>query len=462
MGRATTRVGEIAGEVGEALESVPGRVREVAGAAVARATGDVAMKDTTAAAIKSSQNLLLKPFEWTGDVVELTGKGIKATGDVTAAVGRQMQKGPGQAGFLGGIAAQGEAPTWLRATASAARRADPALRLGANFGRGAGAGGAFGFGIGVAADDPDLAWTGLGTGLAIGATVTPLGMLAAPDLKLRQQNDVATWLRRYEVEEATLRRSGLNDEADAARDVYHVLRSRDLDTQVRAAELEDLVRGVSTMYGMGEIPIKWFYDENAIGRGEYDTEAGVIRVNLYESDITSTLAHEVMHALEQVPHEGMQAAVAKLNGALFGMPGPGRERLGGMYTAREQVEFANQYMRKLRERIDDTSAKLEKNPSNIKLREILDKQERSWDNWMRNRGLDPDISRIDAETFFSNEALQDSVFSEIRAELFSSQYRGAEAGSTYKSNTYRQQWIDKILLETASSKLGRLRIFLES
>ena len=457
--RAVQQTGEWAKELGKYVEKVPERMRGATARGAALAAGDEAIAETVEATIKNTQIRLLNPFAWASEITEVTGKVIRLGGEATEAIGREMARKPGAAGPLARIAGTAENELWVRSTASALRRADPALQIGASFVRGGAAGSATGFGLGALSGDPEVAFAGGGAGLGMGIGMTVPTSLMTPTVKLRQKNDIDTWLNRIKNQEELLRNRGLDKEADHIRDVHQVLRSQDFETQVRAAEMEDLVGGVSEMYGMPEVPIKWFYDESSIGRGYYAD--GEIHINLAGRDISESLPHEVMHALEQVPHEGMQEALGKINTSLFGIPEPGGKRVGGMYTPDDQVAFANQYLKKLSEKMDATARKLDADPDNTKLKEEFWAQEMSWAEWMRRHDLDPSVREVDAATLFSNEKFLDTLHAEVRAELHSSYYRGEDAGSTYRTTSVKQKFIDMMLLQDSSSKLGRARMFLE-
>jgi hypothetical protein len=346
-------------------------------------------------------------------VGELTGTAIETAGQVMSSTGRIIGDGPGQRGFLGRIGQ--DKSVRLRHLIGAGEPLDGMIDLGVNTMKAGGTGVAVGGGLGALTGEPEYAIAGAVTGGVLGAgQAVPLHMFGV-NQKAKQTNDVKAWIEAKPEETRAL------------------LGKLDFEQQLSMANVESLVKGVSDQAGAGDVDVRYVHGDDAEAirheRGAWIGDRGELVVNLNHPESAGhTLAHESMHALEDLPHEGMQERVAALNAKLFDtLDIDGNLLTKGLYSLEDEVSFVNQYQ-------------------NLLNHETVP-------HWRIEMGLEG-TGRITKEQYLKSQELRSSMHKEVRAESFASMARSSDLGTV---GGVKQRFMDHIMLAENSSKLARLR-----
>ena len=346
-------------------------------------------------------------------VGELTGTAIETAGQVISSTGRIIGDGPGQRGFLGRIGQ--DKSVRLRHLIGVGEPLDGIIDLGVNTMKAGGTGAAVGGGLGALTGEEEFAIAGAATGgfLGVGQSV-PMHMFGVHQ-KAKQANDVKAWIEAKPEETRAL------------------LGKLDFEQQLSMANVESLVKGVSDQAGAGDVDVRYVHGDDAEAirheRGAWIGEKGELVVNLNHPESAGhTLAHEAMHALEDLPHEGMQERIAALNAKLFDtLDIDGNLLTKGLYSLDDEVSFVNQYQ-------------------NLLNHETIP-------HWRIDMGLEG-TGRITKEQYLKSQELRSSMQKEVRAESFASMARSSDIGAVAG---VKQRFMDHIMLAENTSKLARLR-----
>ena len=377
----------------------------------------------------------------TARVVARTGQAIETVGQTVSSVGRIIESGPGQKGMLARMAM--DKSIQHRAAFGYLEGLDGFLDFAVAGTKAGGTGVAVGGGLGALTGEGEFAVAGAVTGGTIGGfQAIPMKLLGS-EAPGRMKNDVDSWLARQQ---------------DA--DVKAKLSEMNFGEQVTAQNLDAIVKGVMNEAGEGDVGVRFVTnnDDAVVGqeRGAWINESGEVVINLSHKHPTRTIAHEVMHALEDIPNEGMQQAVSRLNAVLFDIVGSdGTVLRRGKYGIDDEIEFANQYQ----SGFDTEGAFRWRNEHKLSNES---KDPRGPKGWPAEGGdipprLDRDsqpVREITKEEYLSNSSLRMDIQKEIRAESFSSLVHGSDVGSLMK-----KRFLDHILLAENGSKtmmLGKL------
>ena len=381
----------------------------------------------------------------TARVVARTGQAIETVGQTVSSVGRIIESGPGQKGMLARMAM--DKSIQHRAAFGYLEGLDGFLDFAVAGTKAGGTGAAVGGGLGALTGEGEFAVAGAVTGGTIGGfQAIPMKLLGS-EAPGRMKNDVDSWLARQQ---------------DA--DVKAKLSEMNFGEQVTAQTLDGIVKGVMNEAGEGDVGVRFVTnnDDAVVGqeRGAWINESGEVVINLSHKHPTRTIAHEVMHALEDIPNEGMQQAVSRLNAVLFDIVGSdGTVLRRGKYGIDDEIEFANQYQ----SGFDTEGAFRWRNEHKLSNES---KDPRGPKGWPAEGGdipprLDRDsqpVREITKEEYLSNSSLRMDIQKEIRAESFSSLVHGSDVGSLMK-DSMKKRFLDHILLAENGSKtmmLGKL------
>ncbi|MBM3757895.1 MAG: hypothetical protein FJW38_28420, partial [Acidobacteria bacterium] len=270
-----------------------------------------------------------------------TGQLASGVADVMSAVGRSMSIGPSRLGVLSRIVSDGAAPLWLRTSANAVRRFDTALALVGSAAESAAHGALVGTALGALSEGAEGAAGGFGAGGVLGAGFGSVGRLFSRRENLAQarRGDIARWLNSKQSEEIKLLRDAKLSEDDA----------------LRMADLERIAQGVIGA-DQGDVAFRYLSDADfraqfgALARGAQLVEGDkpYVFVNLGYRRPGRSLAHEVMHALDQFDDLG--GARSRINRLLFDATASDGTLINrGLYSQADLASFEGQYRARLGE-----------------------------------------------------------------------------------------------------------------
>lgn len=384
---------------------------------------------------------------------------VGGAGDVLEAVGRATSSGQTLQGTAAKIFNDPNAAPWLRNVAGKLQFADPFFEYGYNVMSGTAKGGVAGGAITLATGDEDMIAGGIGSGLGAGFAFAVPASMGGVQRQIKAKNTIDEWLGLKEQEASTAEKAGLTEQAQVLKDNVYILKNLPLETQLRAAELELIVKGFGGHAGKGDIPVEYIFSGEKNYAGYYDPDSQKVIVNLAKAEINdgASLAHEVMHALEHVDSDAMRTTLANINSVMFGD--------GGIYSMDAQRDRGNQYLGRFWEGIDAQRDKLlkmdPKDPDYAAAYEQYQSAKDSLNTELDKMGLAPDTREVTAEGFDANAKFQSIVRSEIRAEDFSSMYRSQDPGALLEGPSLVANVKRQVILAKSYSTLGRLRHALE-
>lgn len=378
-----------------------------------------------------------------------------AAGEVLEAVGRATSSGQTLQGTAAKIFNDPNAAPWLRNVAGKLQFADPFFEYGYNVMSGAAKGGVAGGAITLATGDEDMIAGGIGSGLGAGFAFAVPASMGGVQRQIKAKNTIDEWLGLKEQEAATAEKAGLTEQAQVLKDNVYILKNLPLETQLRAAELELIVKGFGGNTGKGDIPVEYIFAEKEDFAGYYDRDSQKVIVNLAKAEINdgASLAHEVMHALEHVDSDAMRTTLANINSVMFGD--------GGIYSMDVQRDRGNQYLARFWEGVDAQRNELlkmdPKDPDYAAAYEQYQLAKASVNKKLGDMNLAPDTREVTAEGFDANAKFQSIVRSEIRAEDFSSMYRSQDPGALLEGPSLVANVKRQVILAKSYSTLGKLR-----
>jgi hypothetical protein len=384
---------------------------------------------------------------------------VGGAGDVLEAVGRATSSGQTLQGTAAKIFNDPNAAPWLRNVAGKLQFADPFFEYGYNVMSGTAKGGVAGGAISLATGDEDMIAGGIGSGLGAGFAFAVPSSMGGVQRQIKAKNTIDEWLGLKEQEAATAEKAGLTEQAQVLKDNVYILKNLPLETQLRAAELELIVKGFGGNTGKGDIPVEYIFAEKEDFAGYYDRDSQKVIVNLAKAEINdgASLAHEVMHALEHVDSDAMRTTLANINSVMFGD--------GGIYSMDVQRDRGNQYLARFWEGVDAQRNELlkmdPKDPDYAAAYEQYQLAKASVNKKLGDMNLAPDTREVTAEGFDANAKFQSIVRSEIRAEDFSSMYRSQDPGALLEGPSLVANVKRQIILAKSYSTLGKLRYALE-
>ena len=276
-GKLASTGAEAAQAVGARIsEAVPGPVKAVGLAGAAGTAGAMAgLPGIAGAAAGAAATRAALPT-------------IKQAGDLTAAAGEAIARGPSQMGLLETVAKNPQLPSAAAQTAGALRPLDPVLSAAGNVARGAAVGSGMGFGLGAITDGKEGALQGLGSGLALGGVGAGAGQAISTATgrasRFRTANDVAR-VRQQQID------GGL------APEVWDGL---PLTTKEAASHVANLVEGKAGLRMMGAADYqKVVPDGGAVAY--FDPAKQEIVINAQAPNIKGNMIHELGHAIFQSP-----------------------------------------------------------------------------------------------------------------------------------------------------------------
>ena len=382
-----------------------------------------------------------------------------AAGEVLEAVGRATSSGQTLQGTAAKIFNDPKAAPWVRNIAGKLQIADPFFEYGYNITRGLGQGSFAGGAITLATGDEDMIAGGIGSGAVTGLVFAVPASMGGVKRQIKAKNTIDEWLGLKEQEAATAEKAGLTEQAQVLKDNVYILKNLPLETQLRAAELELIVKGFGGNAGKGDIPVEYIFSDEKNYAGYYDRDSQKVIVNLAKAEINdgASLAHEVMHALEHVDNDAMGTTLANINSVMFGD--------GGIYSMDVQRDRGNQYLGRFWEGIDAQRDKLlkmdPKDPDYAAAYEQYQSAKDSLNAELDKMGLAPDTREVTAEGFDANAKFQSIVRSEIRAEDFSSMYRSQDPGALLEGPSLVANVKRQVILAKSYSTFGKLRYALE-
>ena len=385
---------------------------------------------------------------------------VGGAGDVLEAVGRATSSGQTLQGNAAKIFNDPNAAPWLRNVAGKLQFADPFFEYGYNVMSGTVKGGFAGGAITLATGDEDMIAGGIGSGLGAGFAFAVPASMGGVQRQIKAKNTIDEWLGLKEQEAATAEKAGLTEQAQVLKDNVYILKNLPLETQLRAAELELIVKGFGGHAGKGDIPVEYIFAEKEDFAGYYDRDSQKVIVNLAKAEINdgASLAHEVMHALEHVDNDAMRTTLANINSVMFGD--------GGIYSMDAQRDRGNQYLARFWEGVDAQRNELlkmdPKDPDYAAAYEQYQLAKASVNKKLGDMDLAPDPREVTAEGFDANAKFQSIVRSEIRAEDFSSMYRSQDPGALLEGPSLVANVKRQVILAKSYSNLGKLRYALEN
>lgn len=383
---------------------------------------------------------------------------VRTAGETLGSLGRATASGQTLQGTAAKVFNDPQTAPWLRYIAGKLQWADGYMAYGYNVLSSTGKGSGAGLATTLMTGDEDMIAGGIGSGGAAGFLFAVPASFGGVQRQIKAKNTVDEWLRVKGDEITALEKSGQTEKAQTLKDNVHILNNLPMETQLRAAELELLVKGFGGHAGKGDIPVEYVVDPDAIYAGMWDQTNQKVVINLAKAERKNgaSMAHEVMHALEHVDSDALQAALANINAVMFGE--------GGIYSMETQRDRGNQYLKRLWSGVDSQKAELSKmDPSDPAYGEAYAKYRQAkfdFDQHLKDMGLAADTREVTAEGFEANVQWQAEVHSEIRAEDFSSMYRSTNPGDLLQGPSLAANVKRKLMLAKGYSTLGKLNWFL--